>query len=241
MIGEIHCHTNLSLPHWAHRNLATPKELVDRAISIGLDFVAITDHDTQTAFSEINVYALQNGLVLIPSVEITVKASRLPNKRPHVLAYGVPEKIHSRLPIDETIDLIHVQGGLAVAAHPYGVKFSKVTFMGTDLIMNNNFDGIEVFNSYEDELANRRAYTVAVEKKSLMFGGSDAHSIDHLGLTKIIVDIPKTKNWQDILEAIRVGKFSISTKQSLGGSKTRKRLSSTSMSILLSSLKGKAA
>jgi predicted metal-dependent phosphoesterase TrpH len=241
MIGEVHCHTNLSLPSWAHRNLVTPKELVDHAINLGLDFLAITDHDNQEAFPRINDYARQNGLLLLPAIEVTAKNSPMPNKRPHILAYGVPDKIHSRKSIAETIEKIHEQGGLAVAAHPFGIKFSKATYIGAELLLKNNFDGIEVYNSYEDDKANHQAYDIAQQKKCLMFAGSDAHSKDHVGLTRMVVDIPKTDNWQVLLEAIKAGHYSIATMQPVGGGSAEKKIRSTSFSLLFHSLKGKAA
>lgn len=241
MIGEIHCHTNLSLPHWAHRNLASPKELVDHALHIGLDFLAITDHDTQAAFPEIQDYALNHGLVLIPSVEITTKVSRISSKRPHILAYGVPDKVHSRQTLPDTIAEIHAQGGIAVAAHPFGVKFSKLTYMGAELIRANDFDGVEVHNSYEDERVNRQAYTIATEKKCLMFAGSDAHSLDHIGLSRIVLDIPRTTAWQDLLQAMKDGKYSIAMMRDIGGGRVRRRMRGSSVSFLFSSLKGKAS
>ncbi len=37
----------------------------------------------------------------------------------HLLAYGINGPVPKGLPVQETIDLVHNGGGIAVAAHPY--------------------------------------------------------------------------------------------------------------------------
>lgn len=240
MVGEMHCHTNLSYPKWLHRNLPTPQELVDYAVSLGLDFIAITDHDIQLAFTQIADYALSKGLVVIPAVEISAKSSKLPHKRPHILAYGVPEKVPSRKSIVHTIDLIHEQGGIAVAAHPYSRSYSKSIYLG-DVAKNFQFDGVEVFNSSEGLVENARALHLAEEMHALHFAGSDAHSLDNIGHARISIDIPRTDKWEDLVAALKGRNFHICASDSNYKSGSKGRVRSSSISFIFYSLRGKAS
>lgn len=212
MVGEVHCHTNLSKPAIVHKALPTPFEVVDRAVTIGLDFVVITDHDTQEAFPMVNEYALSKGLVVVPGVEISTKPSRLLRRRSHILAIGVPEKVESFREIQETIDAIHAQGGLAIAAHPFCSKFAKTLFLGHQ-VGDYNFDGIETFNSTELAEDNAKAQAMAKVLDKPGFGGSDAHGLMNIGRARVTVDIPRTEKWQDIVHALAKGNFSITTRE----------------------------
>lgn len=208
MIGEMHCHTRLSCAKWVHRDLATPFELIDRAFSIGLDFIAITDHDSQEAFPLVEDYAKEKGIVVIPSVEITTRSNRLSRRRTHILAYGVEKKVPSRRSVKETIVSIHEQGGLAVVAHPFCSRYGKVLYIGHQ-VGDYAFDAVEVFNSDELPLDNMRAQALALVLNLPGIGGSDAHTLNNVGNTCVSVDIPKTDDWRVILQAIKDRKHTI--------------------------------
>ena len=62
--GDLHCHTVHS------DGLNTVRELVENAVALGLDFLAITDHNTNTHHADLNAIT---GLpiVLIPGEEVT--------------------------------------------------------------------------------------------------------------------------------------------------------------------------
>lgn len=208
MVGEIHCHTNLSYPRWFHRHVPTPKELVDYALKLKLDFVAITDHDCNEAFGVIQEYALKKGLVVIPASEITTDPTHILRRRAHILAYGITEDIPSRLSVSETIERIHSQNGLAVVAHPFCTKYAKVLYIGHQA-GDYDFDGVEVFNSDEVPADNIRAKALATVLSLPGYAGSDAHSLQHLGSSLIKVNIPKTKDWRKIVDALRERNFEI--------------------------------
>ena len=68
MKGDLHCHTTLS-----DGSLGI-EEVIAQAKRMGLDFLAITDHDTLDAYNEIYEY-VKNGLtkpLIIPGVEFTI-------------------------------------------------------------------------------------------------------------------------------------------------------------------------
>ncbi len=62
--GDLHLHTNHSDGSW------TGSELVDAARQRGLDYIALTDHNTITGLPEI-MAAGGNGLLVLPGMELT--------------------------------------------------------------------------------------------------------------------------------------------------------------------------
>jgi len=63
---DLHCHSNLS------DGTLPPREVVARARAVGVDVLALTDHDTVEGIAEAQEAALAEGIVLIPGVEISV-------------------------------------------------------------------------------------------------------------------------------------------------------------------------
>ena len=61
---DLHCHTNCS------DGQLTPKQLVDRAIEMGVNALAITDHDTIAAFQYINIKE-NSSIKIIPGIEFS--------------------------------------------------------------------------------------------------------------------------------------------------------------------------
>lgn len=62
---DLHCHTTAS------DGALTPEVLVDRAIERGVQTLAITDHDTTAGYRAVKGYAEQQGLNLVPGIELS--------------------------------------------------------------------------------------------------------------------------------------------------------------------------
>ncbi len=75
---DLHAHTTAS------DGRSTPRELVDRAVAVGITTLAVTDHDTMAAVPETAALAMAAGLGFVPGIEIT-SVSR--GKDAHVLGY----------------------------------------------------------------------------------------------------------------------------------------------------------
>lgn len=74
-------------------------------------------------------------------------------------------------PVQETINIIHNAGGLAVIAHPHLIKNAIIVRE----LLEMNFDGIECFYSRFDKASNSHWVEIAKQKKWLITGGSDFH------------------------------------------------------------------
>jgi predicted metal-dependent phosphoesterase TrpH len=67
---DLHTHTNES------DGSCTPLELVDRALAIGLEALAISDHDTFGGYDQAREPARAYGLDLVCGIELSVRMSR---------------------------------------------------------------------------------------------------------------------------------------------------------------------
>ena len=89
--ADLHLHTYHS------DGTRSPREVVDVAKANGLEIIAISDHDNLAAFYEIKQYAHDQGLTLIPAIELSCIYEGVDV---HILAYAfdaLDERIDSRL------------------------------------------------------------------------------------------------------------------------------------------------
>ncbi len=214
---ELHVHSSLSYDG------RDPVELIlEQARAVGLDAVAVTDHDEIDASLKAVDLAPEYGLVAIPGIEISSKAG-------HVLGLGVEEAVPPGLPFEETLERIREQGGLAVVPHPFQESRHGVMARLTREQLGTA-DAIEVYNSrLLTGRANRQAERFARSRGLPMTAGSDAHISEMVGqaVTRVGAD---ECDAAAILEAIRDGRTSvegkrtpwhISFRQAAGGAKRR--------------------
>jgi hypothetical protein len=181
---DIHVHSRFS------DGVPTPEEIVEHCRKIGLNGVAITDHDAIEGSLEAMKYASADFIV-IPGMEVS-------SKEGHILALGIKKQVESGLPAKETVERIHDLGGIAIAAHPY----DSYRWGVGDLIMTAGFDAVEVVNGHTfGNTKNPRE--MALKANLPMVGGTDAHSLAEIGNVSITTD--KT----DILDAIKKGEVEI--------------------------------
>jgi len=162
---DLHIHSFYSF----NDGVNSPEDIIKQAIKIGLDSIAITDHDTMNGFFKARNYAKKLDFDLVPGMEIS-------SREGHILGLFIEEEIPKNISAKETIEMIHRQGGLAIAAHPYDILRKGIG----DLVKKLKFDAIEVMNG-RNYLANGKARKVAEELNTAVTGGSDAHIIDEIG------------------------------------------------------------
>jgi predicted metal-dependent phosphoesterase TrpH len=165
--------------------------MVDTAIKKELDVLCITDHNEIDGAMRAERYVRENGL----EIEVVV-GEEVSTADGEVLGLFLQERISRGLSAAETIDLIHDQGGLAVAPHPFSYRCSSLGSRINELCL----DGVEVLNA-----AHRDLYVNGLAQKSVSSsfahtGGSDAHSPGMLGdaYTEFL-----GKSAEDLYRAIR--------------------------------------
>jgi len=116
-----------------------PELLLRHYARAGYDAVAITDHWVRTVVDE------TEGLVVLPGVELNATIARAGSDA-HVLALGVeadPIEPGRDFPgLQETVDWIRANSGLAFLAHPYWSGLQLHEFADCD-----GLAGLEVFNA----------------------------------------------------------------------------------------------
>lgn len=170
-VADIHTHTMysgftkykfLSFPD----SVTTPRTSIKVAEKMGLNFLCITDHNT-----------IKGALVAQKfNKDLVVIGEEISSNDGEVLGLFLQEEIDPGLSAEETIEQIHKQDGIAIAAHPFSAHCSCVGKKMNTL----KFDGIEVFNSlHRDGYSN----ALALEKCNghARLGGSDAHASYMIG------------------------------------------------------------
>ncbi|GII82038.1 hypothetical protein Ssi03_00280 [Sphaerisporangium siamense] len=107
LAGDLHAHTvhsDGSLTVW---------ELAALAAGQGLDFLAVTDHNTVSHHAELPVAAVAAGITLVPGQEITTDLG-------HANAFGPIGWIDFREPADAWLRAVTGRGGLLSLNHPLG-------------------------------------------------------------------------------------------------------------------------
>jgi predicted metal-dependent phosphoesterase TrpH len=144
------------------------QDILDVCKRVGLDGVVVLDHNTIRGGRE--AVAMKSDILVIPGIEVS-------SAEGHILALNVNEEIPRDRTVDETIDLIHAQGGVAVAAHPYRVWSG----LGEKNVIGKDFDGIECQNGRSTRRGNRKAVELAEEMGKPRTGGSDSHEPETIG------------------------------------------------------------
>ena len=214
---ELHTHSERS-----HDGRDPVDLLVEQAAAVGLDALAVTDHDAIDASRRAAELATDQGLVGIVGMEVTSAAG-------HILALGIDDLIDSGQDYRETVDQIHDTGGIAVIPHP----FQKARHGVAPHVSDEDLaaaDAIEVYNSrLLTGRANRTADRFATDHDIPKTAGSDAHISEMVGqaVTEVGTDEATVPG---ILEAIGAGRtsvvgqrtpWSISFRQAAGGAKRR--------------------
>jgi predicted metal-dependent phosphoesterase TrpH len=149
-----------------------------------LDVIAITDHD-EIAGGYLARELVAKGHYRF-EVVVGMEVSTLDG---HLLALFIEEPVLSLRPLAETVEAVHVQGGLCVVPHPCSWltrsigkgSLEKIMSHGNELVY---FDGLEMANP---TIAGRVGYEQSRRLNDRRFhlaemGGSDAHFLAQIGV-----------------------------------------------------------
>lgn len=189
--ADLHTHTKFS------DGMLSPEKMVNQAIAIGLNALAITDHDTIIGADIAANYVSKNNL----PIEL-VRGMEVSSQDGHVLAYNIDTPIPQNLSLSETIIKIHKQKGLVVIPHPHSKIIKGIALDKIQTIIDSEnpelyLDGIEIYNAAEERLVrldktNRIFTSVSPEiiqfiqknkdnkKLGALLANSDTHT-DNLG------------------------------------------------------------
>jgi hypothetical protein len=160
----------------------TPGEMVVRGREVGLDALAITDHnffDSSLAGIQI-AQELGLGLACLPGEEVTSSTW-------HLVAVGAAERIgwmnkhQGYAGLRWAIDRIHELGGKAFLAHPYWIANRHLNSPVEEyerVLAEGGLDGIELLGEvpWEENLRSvARYYDLGLGERLPILGNSDTH------------------------------------------------------------------
>jgi predicted metal-dependent phosphoesterase TrpH len=177
-LADLHIHSIFS-----HDGTASVPSILKRAVEVGLDLIAITDHDVMDGSLMAVDLAPNYGIQAIPGVEISTAEGDL-------LALSIQSLIPPKLSLLETIMRVGEQGGFCIAPHPMAHGMRMHSLGGTALrkVMRDPdasriLIGVETYNAMLiNHKYNDAAETLAERLLIAQTGSSDAHVVGAVGL-----------------------------------------------------------
>jgi hypothetical protein len=167
LAGDFHAHSSM----WSN-GMLTPWGLVLQARRAGLDVLAVTGHNEVWDAKVARAFARRfGGPTVVVGQEIHTAAR-------HVVAAGIDRVVDFRLPLEQQLDDIHRQGGVAIAAHPvkkFNPRFSDAAV--------ERLDGTELCRPviYFDRKTAGELEAFAARGSMTPIGSSDFHGWARLG------------------------------------------------------------
>jgi predicted metal-dependent phosphoesterase TrpH len=144
--------------------------LVERCRELGLDRIALTDHNT--AEGALKLQRREPDLTIVGEEVTTTEGD--------IIGLFVTGSIPPGGTPEDVCDAIHAMGGLTYACHPFDRRRSS--FQPQRLVeLAPRFDIIESHNAWADPGANRAAAQLCQELGKVPAAGSDAHAARELG------------------------------------------------------------
>ena len=176
--ADLHIHTA------SGDGMASPRQVLDYVeAETDLDVLAITDHDDLRGALEAREVCARGRyrFQVITGMEVTAIEG-------HIIALWVEEPLPSLRPVEEVLEAVHRQGGLAVAAHPLSWLTRSLGQKTLDRLVASSRNGVyldamETANQAPgSRVGLRKAAALNRERYHLAeVGGSDAHFLKAIG------------------------------------------------------------
>lgn len=197
-LADLHMHTIYSCD-----GTASVSAVLKRAKQIGLNVIAITDHDEIAGSLKALELAPKYSLEVIPALEVTTAEGDL-------LALNVTEKIQRDLPLIETVLKVRELGGFCIAPHPMAGGIGMKSLSAYSILKAlRNLDvaqtliAIETYNATAiDKMSNHYACILAEQLDMTQTASSDAHVVEAIGLGATEFD---GYTAQDLITALQKG------------------------------------
>ncbi len=194
MISELHCHTS-EYSACSHVNAV---ELIQKAFSVGLQAIVITDHHYQWNDEDLKKIKEKAG---VPETFAVLSGQEFKSSDyGDVLVYGVKDTIKKQsLTVKELREKF--PDAAIVWAHPY--RHNKIP--EKEKLLNPDFDAIEIFSSNYTVSEAMRALKDYHELKFTAIAGTDTHALSYTGTYPTIFDHPFT-TIEELVVEIKAGR-----------------------------------
>ena len=189
--ADLHVHTCYSVD-----SLTPVEQIVQRCLDVGINCIAIADHNTIDGALKLKEIA---PFKVIVAEEILTPAGE-------IMGLFLTEKVHPGLSPKETIAKIRSQGGLVAIPHPFGRSpfWSSNKLISQEVL--SQVDIIEAFNSrtpFSSSIV--KAQKLALEQGKPASAGSDAHTLGEIG--RAYVEMPEFDGPDEFLNSLAEGKI----------------------------------
>jgi predicted metal-dependent phosphoesterase TrpH len=190
--ADLHIHTAYSMDC-----TTSLEQIIARCLEVGINCLSVADHNTIAGALKLKEMA---PFPIIVSEEILTLDGE-------IIGMFLSQEIPSKLPMEETIAQIKVQGGLVCIPHPCDrLRLSVFRNQVFEDIMPE-VDIIEVFNARSlSPGSSARAWQLAQKYGKLASAGSDAHTPSEIG--NACVEMPEFNGKDEFLASLAKGKIS---------------------------------
>jgi len=190
---DLHVHTLHS-----GDNEAAPEEMVEKAISLGLEGIAFTEHYSYSASDYVDSLIKRYGTMIriFRGVEISSADG-------HILVYGLDtdDLGLGGVPARDVLRQVSERGGVAIPSHPY----RRGSSLGDQIRGMDAIDALEGYNGCNLHSMNMMAIEAAASMGLPFTGGSDAHSPSEVG--SCYTEFPEKINAENFIDALKAGRY----------------------------------
>jgi predicted metal-dependent phosphoesterase TrpH len=190
---DLHVHSLLS-----GDNRADPEECIVRAIELGLQGLAFTEH-----------YSYEASEPLEPLIEryreriLVLRAVEFSSAEGHCLVFGADT---DRLcldyaPVHVLVSEVNRAGGVVIPSHPYRAGSG----LGDLILTLPGIAAVEGHNGCNHAALNQRAVQAALRLRLACTGGSDAHAPAEVGSCHTV--FPEKVTASTIVDQLKAGRF----------------------------------
>ncbi len=176
LFADFHIHT-----HHSKDCVMPVADILERAREVGLDVVAVTDHDSAAGGLEARELADRYGVRVIVGEEVKTSEGE-------VIGLFLERTIPGGMSFAETIAAIKEQGGVVYVPHP----FDRLHTIPSPSVLRANVADIDVVEVFNSRLAfpgfNELAERFAQRYRLPAAAGSDAHVLPGIGTTLCGID-----------------------------------------------------
>jgi predicted metal-dependent phosphoesterase TrpH len=171
---ELHTHTCAS-----EDSMMKPEQLLRQCEQLGIDRIAITDHNTIAMALKMKELAPERVIV----------GEEIETTQGELIAYYLKEEVPSGLEPLETIRRLRNQGAVISIPHPFDTIRNPSWTPAQLEVIAPYVDAVEAFNARcLNNAANLQAKAFAQAHHLLETVGSDAHSLMEIGKANLLMD-----------------------------------------------------
>jgi predicted metal-dependent phosphoesterase TrpH len=190
---DLHVHSHLS-----GDNISDPEECVVRAIELGLQGIALTEHYSYGVSEPIETLGerYRGRILILRGVEFSAAEG-------HCLVFGVDTDrlCPQYAPVEELVREVSRAGGVVIPSHPY----RSGSGLGDRILTLAGIPAVEGHNGCNHYAFNQRAVLAAQRLRLRCTGGSDAHRSGEVGSCHTV--FPERVTAENIVTLLKGGRY----------------------------------